>query len=405
MNPPDEHAPRARFGWIRPAWFLAGLALGLAGLAWLGYRSSRTDFHPGYVRIYQAISPETSYYPTLGEMESIVRAKCRPGQVLVVVGGNSILQGVWQPVGEVWSQRLQALLGGHYCVVNFAFRGSSPTDGGAVVAEALRKEFPHQIYIADEAPLTGVGSWGPESYRYVFWDAYFGGRLLPDAARDARVRELEADPAQRRALRELRIADGFGRIFHQDDWWNQVCYRWLCTIPSDLGPAIPELWRPRKDFADQEPDATDPVWLGRRYPDNVLATEMQIERSAALFYHSRGPDGRWQLAEATRQDLSSLFTAAFPAPLRARTLMLIGYDSPYYRSRLDADEASRQEQAYEDTLRLWHEAGYPAIAYGRNFNENDYGDRIHLSKLGGAKLADAVAPAVRQLAQKLGYLP
>lgn len=404
MSPSPDDAPRARFGWIRPGWFLGGLVLGLAAMAWLGYRSSRTDFHPGFVRIYQAISPETSYYPTLGEMESIVRAKCRPDQVLVLVGGNSILQGVWQPLGEVWSQRLQALLGDRYCVVNFAFRGSAPTDGGAVVAEALRKEFPRQIYIADEAPLTGVGSWGPESYRYVFWQAYFGGKLLPDPVRDQRVRELRADPLQRRALREIRIGDGFGLVFHQNDWWNEVCYRWLCTIPSDLGPAIPELLTPRKDFPDREPDATDPVWLARRYPANVLAAEMQIERSAGLFYHSRGADGRWQLAEATRRDLATLFASAFPSLLKARTLMLIGYDSPYYRARLSPDEASRQDQAYADTIRLWHEAGYPAITYGRDFDENDYGDRVHLSKLGGAKLADVVAPAVRALTAKLGYL-
>src|SRR5271157_686214 len=138
--------------WMRAEWFLLGLLLGFGALSWLGWRAGRTDYHPGYARIHPAISPEMNYYPTLNEMTAIVRQRCRRDQVLVIVGGNSILEGVWQPVGDLWSARLQELLGDRYCVVNFAFRGGSPTDGGAVVAEALREEFPRQILIVNEAP-------------------------------------------------------------------------------------------------------------------------------------------------------------------------------------------------------------------------------------------------------------
>lgn len=400
-----EPEPAPRFPWMRPGWFLGGFALGLLALAWAGWRSGRTDFHPGFERFHPAISPETSYYPTLDEMASIVRARCRPDQVLVVVGGNSVLQGVWQPVGEIWSDRLQELLGDRYCVVNFAFRGASPADGGAVLAEALRAEFPRQIYIADEAPLTGVGSWGPEAYRYLFWEAYFAGRLLPDAERDRRVRDFLADPAQARAMEETRIGLLFDRALHDRDLWNRVCFERLCTVPSYLAEAVPALLAPRRSFPDDEPDATDPVWRARRYPADVFAQEMAIVRGAAPLYRGRGADGRWILAGETRRDLAGLFATAFPAALKARTLMLIGRSSPYYRSRLAADEASREDQSFADTLGLWRGAGYPALEYGRDFDEDDYGDRTHLSKLGGAKLAAAVAPEVRALSQKLGYLP
>ena len=119
---------------LRAGWFFAGLALGLAVLAWKGRQAVATDFHPDFVRFHPPISLEGNYFPTLGEMRAIVRARCRPDQVLVIVGGNSILQGVWQPAAQLWSRRLQERLGPRFCVVNFAFRGASPTDGGAVVA-------------------------------------------------------------------------------------------------------------------------------------------------------------------------------------------------------------------------------------------------------------------------------
>ena len=111
-------------------------------------------------------------------MSAIVRSKCRPDQVLVIVGGNSILFGVWQRDVDVWSKRLQELLGDRYCVINFALRGGTPTDGGAVVAEALRKEFPRQILIVNEAAVTGVEPFGREAYRYLVWQGYFGGKFL-----------------------------------------------------------------------------------------------------------------------------------------------------------------------------------------------------------------------------------
>src|ERR1019366_5956563 len=44
VNPPTPHfPPPARYGWIRPRWFLIGLAVGLGSLAWSGWKISRTD--------------------------------------------------------------------------------------------------------------------------------------------------------------------------------------------------------------------------------------------------------------------------------------------------------------------------------------------------------------------------
>jgi len=403
MSDPASPVSSARPPWLSPWWFLGGLVLGLVALAVVGRRVARMDYHPGYVRFFPQSSPETSYFPTLHEMTAIVRGECRPDQVLVIVGGNSILQGVWQPIEEVWSKHLQDLLGDHYRVVNLAFRGAGPANGGAVVAEVLRDEFPRQIYIANEAPLTAVESLGYDPYRYLTWEAYFGGRLIDFAPRKQVIAEYRATPAGRRVLIDAAIRSLFDRVLYFGDTWNWITFRHLCTVPSLYGAAIPELLTPRAEIPDKESDATDPDIVAQRYAASVLDIETQIVRGFEAYMHPAA-NGHWDLAEATRTDLLQHFAAAFPDSLKRRTLMLISRSSPYYVHRLSPAEQAGYDEAFRDTVGLWRESGYDAMEYGRDFNDDDFGDRTHLSKLGGAKLAAAVAPEVRALAGRLGYL-
>lgn len=403
-SPQPSFPPPARYGWIRPRWFFVGLILGLGSLALLGWRVSRTDYHPGFVRFHQVISPEASYYPSLDEMSAIVRARCRPDQVLVIVGGNSILLGVWQREADVWSRRLQDLLGDRYCVVNFAFRGGSPTDGGAVVAEALRREFPRQILIVNEAPVTGVESFGREPYRFLFWQAYFGGMLSDFPQREARIRELvKYFPGQRTLVAEARAGVWLDDAFHYHALWNWISYEHFGTVPWFLEPYFPLFLTPRRKFADPEVDGTDPKFSVLHYPLSSNDMERRVILGLGVYYH-READGRWLLSPIARADVANRCDEAFPTPLKPRTLVLISGSSPYYRAMLTAEEASMVHQAYSDTLDIWRTAGYPAMDYGWDFTAADFGDRTHLTKLGGWKLAARVAPEVKAIAERLGYL-
>jgi hypothetical protein len=339
------------YPWVRPGWFLAGLALGLAGLSFVGWLSGRTDYHPQYARIYPAISPETNYCPTLNEMTAIVRQRCRPDQVLVIVGGNSILEGVWQPVADLWSDHLQQLLGDRYCVINFAFRGGSPTD-----------------------------------------------------ARRRAVSEYQWDPDQRHILQEAAVSTWMDSALHYRDLWNRVCFEDFCTVPSNLGDYIPAMLTPRREFKDEEPDAYDPAFMSKKYPASVLPTEMGIVRSVTSQFFRRGRDGVWRLSWAKHRELARNYAEVFPKDLIARTLILVSRSSPYYRLRLDADEQVREDLGYHDAVLLWQGAGYPAVEFGRDFTDDDFGDRIHLSTTGGRKLAALVAPQVSAIAAKLSYL-
>jgi hypothetical protein len=397
-------AARARFGWIRPRWFLAGLLLGTAALAVSGLTISRRDFHPRFVRFHAFMSPETGYYPTLDEMCAIVRSKCRPDQVLVIVGGNSILRGVWQREADIWSARLQQLLGDRYCVINFAMLGASPTDGGAVVAEVLRREFPRQILIVNEAPVTAVEAFGREPYRYIFWQAYYGGRLIRSPKRDEQIREfLRNSAADRARVVETRISIGFDEALHFRDLWNWADYEWFGTMPHPQAEYFPLFLKPRRAYGDKEVDGTDPQYVANRYRPSDLEAEMRIMRGPAIYY-SQDTKGQWTLADPTRANLGSYFDSAFPDPLKARTLVLISEGSPYYLQLLTRAEVSMLRQAGGDSVDVWRKAGYAALDYGWDYTPADFGDRIHLTKTGGWKLADQVAPKVASMAASLGYL-
>lgn len=387
---------------IRPGWFFFGLALGLVTLGWLGRYVGRTDYHPGFVRFNQAISPEGNYFPTVDEMCAIARGCCRPDQVLVVVGGNSILYGVWQMQQEVWTGRLQELLGPRYCVVNFAFRGAVPTDCGAVVAEALRDEFPRQIYIANEAPLTGEDAFGSAPYRFVFWQAYFSGRTLPFAPRDRQVRRYLSDRAHWNEAFELIFKEETDRVLHDTDFWNWVGFRHFFTVESRYSLEPERRFLPRSEFPDDEVDGNDPKWDGVHYPPAADALETNLVFAGARLAYDPTPHG-WRLKPAFHDDMLRTFGEAIPDRLKARTLILLGRNSPHYWNLGSPEDQDRGVAAIRDSVQLWRRAGYAAIEYGRGYSAEDYGDRAHLAPSGGRKLAAEVAPEVRAIAERLGY--
>jgi hypothetical protein len=388
----------------RPRWLLAGVLLGLGLMAWLGRRAASSDYHPRFTRFFPAISPEASYYPTVGEMSAIVRARCRPDQVLVIVGGNSVLHGVWQPAEMLWSRKLQDLLGEHYVVINFAFRGAQPTDGGAVLAEVLRKEYPKLIYIANEKAATGIFPLGGETYRSIFWEAYFGGMLLSDPARNASVRDLLFNHMGWARTTELAGSAYLDRVLRFHDFWNRMAIETINTVPSLYATAPPGMFSPRKLFSDQERDGTV-LTLDERYLPSVRAREMEILRATAGLFYERTAEGGWRMREADRVRIAGYYQTAFPASLHARTMLLIGRDSSFFRAQLTPAELARDEQAIGDAVAMLRAQGYAALDYGKDFSIEDYADRTHLAPAGGEKLAQTVAPAIRELAQKLHFLP
>jgi len=388
---------------FKPWTLLFGFFAGLALLAYAGRTVIKRDLHPAAVRFHPMIAPDSQYEPTMGEMRAFVRARCRPDQILVIVGGNSILLGVGQPADRVWTKRLQEILGDRYAVVNLAFRGSSPTDGGAFVAESLRDEFPRQIYIANVAALQAADAIGIETYRFILFDAYYKKMLLPWGPRDQQFKDYLAEPAFHTARFERRLGAQIDAALHYRDFWNWWSATKFFTFATPYQPDPKLAYRARAKFADQETDY-DTLPFDQRFSPSVIANDTIISRAYSANGYAKNAAGAWQLADAARDQFLRLAANAFPDSLKPRTLMLISRNSPFYTRQFDPDLQARDEVAIRDTITGFEKLGYAALDTGNHYAIADFGDRTHLTSAGGAKLAATVAPKIAALAAKLGYV-
>ncbi len=396
-----------------PKTLLFGVAAGFAGLCLLGRHAARLDVHRNYSRFTQYTSPESKYYPTVNEMMAIVRSKIKPGQILVIVGGNSILRGVAQLPDQMWSKRLQEKLGDGYCVVNFAFDSSLITDGASVAAEALRDEYPRQIYIANAFPAQAPTPGGSNVYRWVYWDAYYKGLLMADEPRASAIAGNIVKYYFKDGIQELRISSWLDSWCYFNDFWNDVAYQDFNTVWGTLmTPGVTRFLDPRKRYPDPDPDGSlFPYDV--RYPPSTLALELVNVKGVSMFAFNPDPTGDfkkdpaayWQVYPPVWTLLTDGIKDIFPAALKKRTLILMSGSSPYYLRRLTEEEQYRDKITFEMGVRLWKEGGYDAIEYGRDFTPDDFYDRTHLTRFGAAKLGDLVATKVRAMSVELGYLP
>lgn len=403
MNEPLPSAASA--GLIRPLTLVLGLVVGLAALSWKGREVGDYDWHTNFTRFHPMISPEAQYEPSVAEMEAIVRARCRPDQVLVIVGGNSILLGVGQPAEKMWTRQLQAELGDGYVVVNLAFRGAAPNDAGAIVAEALRNEFPRQIYIANEIPFQSSVPIGIETYRFVLFDAYYKGLLLPWEPRDRALSDILWNSNYMKFhQKDLELGAKLDRWLYFHNFWNWISYNYIFTFATERLPHAPEAFWPRKHFQDEENDF-DAMPFESRFTPQVIAADLNIARHfTASFYH-QNKDKSWTRNKDALKLFMRTSREAFPDAVKARTLLLIGRNDPFYTRQLEPDLRARDDLAIGETIKALESMNYAALEYGHNFDVADYGDRVHLTTSGGIKLAATVAPKIQAMARKLKYLP
>ncbi len=387
-----------------PLTFFVGIFVAVVAMSWFGRWAAREPFHQEFTRITRWTAPSTHYYPTASELANVVRQKARPGTVLVIVGGNSVFYGLGQPVGQVWTTVLQRELGARYSVVNLAMPGAAPVDGGAVIAEMLRNEFPRQIYLANAWACDSSAPGGSPVYRYIFWNAYYENRLIDDQPRRTSIQRVLAQHAAHEGLVELRGRVWLDGLFHFQDGWNYIAYKKFGTVWGHY--PLGEIWaKPRETFPDEEADfLAQPT--SRRFTGYYDAEELAIiRRRNAWAFAADSVNAKLKVNAEAWDEFGKNIDGMFPRALKKRTLIVISRDCPYFIEKLSPEERERNDLACLLTVQKWRENGYESTDYGRDFSIEDYGDRVHLTTRGGEKLANLIAIKVRDMSDRLGYAP
>ncbi len=372
---------------------LLGCALGFAGAVVAGRQAADYSKPSHFVRFHVSISPETDFLPTFPMLENLALARWQPGRTVVIVGGNSILNGVGQSDAHLWTRRLQEELGAHYVVVNLAFRGAYSSEGGALVAESLLRRGVPVIYVADNGPGNCGRAYG-KIYGYLYWQALAQGRLLPFPGRDAHVAKWRRAlrPPERMQQEEQARAARLDARLHFQSLWEHIGYRHVFTVWTSI--LRTKWWRARDQFPDPE---TDPPPVAERFR-NSFEEEMNIVRGASETKSEPDAQGVWRTYIPTLLSLGDEIETTFPAALRPRMLMLLTQSCPAYRDHFTPTERARDELVYTDYRNKWREKGVACEITGSDFAREDFADRCHLGPTGGAKLARFVAGEVRRLA-------
>lgn len=372
---------------------LAGIVGGFLLAVLLGHQAATYSKPSNFVRFHDRIDPRGLFFPPFRMLEHLALGRWHPGQTVVIVAGNSIFNGFSQPPADIWSQRLQELLGPEkYVVVNLSFVGARPAEAGMVVAESLVRRGIPVLVVANagirppESPVDGT-------YAYYFWEAAAQSALLPYPARDADLarREELLPAAERRQEAERRRAARLNAHLYFQELWHHVGLRYLFTVWDAATRRA--FWQPRDDWPDPE---VGPKPLAARFRDGA-GDELKIVRSLSETEAARDAAGRWQLAPERARDLREHIAAAFVPRLRPHLLMVLGQSAPFYRRQLTPDELDRDEAVYRGCAAAWRDQGIACIVSGQDFDDADYQDRAHLTPSGGRKLAARVAAELVKL--------
>jgi hypothetical protein len=368
---------------MKPLPFFAGLLFGLICLSVVGAHITSAEWVRQFTRFHRSINPESNYFPTVRQMLQIVDAG-DVGKINVIVGGTSVFHGVGQHDTMMWTVRLQEALGSRFRVLNFAQRAGRANDFGNIAAETLLQRGAKVIYVAD-GMLGFAVDFGYSFYRREMVEADRRGYLIPWAPRDALLSLRREQP---RDMQSAILGAILDRALNFNDLWNYVTFNFVNLTWAPFLASAP--LAPRASLHDNEPSPDQ--YARYTYPE---AEEVASARSWIL----GNDDPHWPL-------MIDLTEANFPPPLRRAMVAVINLSSPRYLKLLTPTEqagflATAERTVAELTRMGFARAAIPATA----FNEDDYVGRVHLSVSGGDKMATAIAPLVRSLAEELGYLP
>jgi hypothetical protein len=291
-------------------------------------------------------------------------------------------------------------------------RGAFTAEFGAAAAEILQRDHPRLLLVSDLHPGWMHPDPNGHLYQFFFWDAYCKKLLLPDPVRDRRLADELAEigalekakgkkhlaawrvpvDAQRELQKEMAV-DG---LLGFNELWNTLAYTCFHTAWTRLAS-----FQPRSRAVDDDPGARP---LESRY-DMTNNQALMAQVHGGLSGCLRQPDGQWveDSASPVWRDLEAAAVGSFPVSIRPRSLLLVTRFSAHYLDQLSPLERSYYDLTCRLTVQHLAKVGLPALDIGEGFGAEDFSDLLHMTSSGGAKMAEAVAPAVQAMALRLGY--
>jgi len=373
--------------WLVPRVFFLGMVLSFAACCVTGRQIVKLLTFRDYQFLTEFINPLSQYRPTALQLRTLARRQLPREKIAVIVGGNSVLQQSGGPRTHPWIRHLERELGDDYRILNVAAPGAAANQFGELAAEMLYRDHPRLIHVCN-CWCTGFSGApdGASQYRYSFLDAQARGLLLESAERDAALAALEPARRARENGLELQLQAWANRLLSFNDLWHVVGYEALFTIWTEKCALAP--FRARKN------------WTVAGSIQGKLMNDWQPQRPM-LLSHAKPwtPVDEEMLGIQVRQ--------AIPEPLRPNTLVAVNRSCPAYVRRLENEEPgfrARYDQRLHDMVTRLRNQGVAALEVGGSMDTDDFRDSVHLTASGGAKLAKELAPAIRALARRLGYV-
>lgn len=378
---------------LTPKPFLTGVVLGFFLCCVLGFICSKNQKIENFKRFHFYLSPYTQYFPSLGQMVSLVKP-ARENQTIVVIGGNSLFNGFGQSSEELWSEKLKRDLGEKYFVVNFSFDGAVPFEGGSWIAEMLLKQNRRVIYVTTAEPRRMSAA---------------NGLLLKQEFLDFRNHDLLLDNPQRteyvdkllngshaeldQTFIDLSLGKQIDRYTYSSELWQWVGHNLFFTLWCD--GTNPKFITPRRAFADDYKPFlnTDESFL------ETKKNEIISEQNSVAF---KNPKGVWQPLARSWTAVDENYKM-IPEELLQHSIVFIPRHSPIVLNRLPSEQLEKYDAVLQISKNRWKWIGADSDVLGSGFEPSNYVDMGHFSASGGELIARVVAEKVRANAKRLGY--
>lgn len=389
---------------MKPWPFFAGILIGFFTCCQIGLNCQKINPFIDFQRFHYFICQYSSFYPTINELMALAVDGARDDQIIVIVAGDSIFNGMGQSIDHLWTNTLKEKLGGRFHVVNLAIHGTTTFESGYCVAEALARKGRRVLCVTNTQPgWTGL----LEGYQLasVCFSAMNRGLLFPFDVRQYLIKkDIESFNLGRdldtfsfgnsSRLKELDLGTKIDAVVNAYDLWHLIGYRTVFTIWDKK--THPNFLRPRKVFLDQ------PI----TEVENALSEENLKVRAEELRQREKNliAEGSFAARDNAWNNFEDMIKQALPQGMRRYVLVVMTRSNPLVLGELSENERERDRATFVCASQKWMKYGYNALVFGDDLEPQDYCDTNHFSNEGGEKLAREVSIAIRVVATKVGYI-